>query len=105
QHLPDLGAPTATPATVGAGRSPKGGWEGSGVIYRQRDTIVDDLLLRVIYPWFTALHATPLFKLAYFWTVPVQDVNAALRMPTRSTTAGVELPSEAASSEPLGRVA
>lgn len=74
------------------------------MIYRQRDTIVDDLLLRVIYPWFTALHATPLFKLAYFWTVPVRDVQGALRMPTRSTTAGVELPSEAAPSEPLGRV-
>ena len=75
------------------------------MIYRQRDTIVDDLLLRVIYPWFTALHATPLLRLAHFWTVPVPDVHAALRMPARSTTPGVELPSEATPSEPLGRVA
>ncbi len=75
------------------------------MIYRQRDTVVDDLLLRVVYPWLTALHATPLIKLAHFWMVPVPDVQLALRMPTRSTTTGVELTGEASPSEPLGRVA
>ena len=75
------------------------------MIYRQRETIIDDLLLRVVYPWFTALHATSFLKLAHFWIVPVKDVDAAVRIPAPSSELGVELSGEAAHSEPLGRVA
>jgi len=45
------------------------------VIYRQRATIADDFLLRVVFPWLIALHATPLLKLAHFWIVPVRTVD------------------------------
>lgn len=43
------------------------------MIYRQRVTVLDDLLLRVVFPWLVALRATPLLKLAQIWTVPVVE--------------------------------
>lgn len=75
------------------------------MIYRQRETFVDDLLLRVVFPWFTALHATPLLRLAHFWIVPIEGVEAAPRLPAPPPELGVRLPGEAAHTEPMGRVA
>ncbi|MBX6771241.1 MAG: hypothetical protein IRY83_05915 [Chloroflexi bacterium] len=46
------------------------------MIYRQRETIFDEFLLQVVFPWLTALHATPLRRLARFWMVPVRTGTA-----------------------------
>lgn len=83
-HWSSLGAPIGGPATAGARRPPRGGWEGSRVIYRQRTTIIDDFLLRMVFPWLSAVHATPLLRLARFWTVPLK--------PMPPTTPGPALP-------------
>ena len=40
------------------------------MIYRQRQTFVDDFLLQVVCPWLVALHATPLLRLAHIWREP-----------------------------------
>lgn len=42
------------------------------MIYRQRVTVLDDLLLRFVFPWLVTIRATPLLKLAQIWSVPVR---------------------------------
>lgn len=56
-----------------------GGWGGLNVIYRQRTTVLDDFLLRVVCPWLVALHATPLLRLAPIWSEPVAIARPAKR--------------------------
>ena len=41
------------------------------MIYRQRQTVVDDFLLQVVCPWLADMHATPLLRLARIWSEPV----------------------------------
>jgi len=41
------------------------------MIYRQRQTVVDDFLLQVVCPWLADLHATRLIPLARIWSEPV----------------------------------
>lgn len=74
------------------------------MIYRQRTTIVDGLLLRVVFPWLTAIHATPLLRLAHVWTFPVERADATPKGPGLAERAGVQLVGEATHSQPMGRV-
>jgi hypothetical protein len=41
------------------------------MVYRQRTTAIDDFLLRIVFPWLVALHATPILRLARIWSEPV----------------------------------
>lgn len=49
------------------------------MIYRQRQTVADDFLLQVVCPLLTALHATPLLRLARIWSEPVFPAAQAPR--------------------------
>jgi hypothetical protein len=42
------------------------------MVYRQRNTFLDDFLLRVICPWLVHLHAAPLLRLVPHWCEPVE---------------------------------
>ena len=53
------------------------------MIYRQRQTVVDDFLLQVVCPWLTDLHATRLLRLARIWSEPVFPVARASRSVAR----------------------
>lgn len=74
------------------------------MIYRQRTTIADGLLLRVVFPWLTAIHATPLLRLAHFWTIPVERTDVSPTGAGLAERAGVQLVGEATHSQPMGRV-
>ena len=52
------------------------------MIYRQRQTVVDDFLLQVVCPWLVALHATSLLRLARIWSEPVLLVPEASQSAT-----------------------
>ena len=47
------------------------------MIYRQRQTVVDDFLLQVVFPWLVAWNATPLLWFARIWSEPVLPVPTA----------------------------
>jgi len=49
------------------------------MIYRQRNTVMDDFLLRVVCPWLVSLHATSLLRLAPIWSEPVAVSRPAKR--------------------------
>lgn len=53
------------------------------MIYRQRQTVVDDFLLQVVCPWLVDLHATPLLRLARIWSEPAFPVSKASRSVAR----------------------
>jgi len=73
------------------------------VIYRQRTTIADGLLLHVIFPWLTAIHAAPLLRLAHIWTVPVEPSDPRPAGSGSVERAGVQLVGEATHTQPMGR--
>lgn len=75
------------------------------VIYRQRATVLDDFLLQVVFPWLTALHATPLLRLAHFWTVPVRVADGPPVPNATRRVIGVKLPGEPAQSQQVERLA
>jgi hypothetical protein len=55
-------------------------------IYRQRATVADDFLLRVVFPWLTSLHVTPMVPFARFWSEPVDWGEIAMPQPSGSQT-------------------
>jgi hypothetical protein len=41
-------------------------------VYRQRTTALDEILLRVVFPWLASAHVTPLLALARIWSEPIE---------------------------------
>jgi hypothetical protein len=50
-------------------------------VYRQRTTAIDDVLLRVVFPWLVSVRVTSILCLARIWSEPVAFGAAAAGPP------------------------